>query len=77
MTAIHIYKIPQVSCERARSWQRERVDLRHARAVGDAWFCWSIPRLILAGAQRAEASPNSAWLQDRGVRVVEIERGEV
>ena len=76
MNAMHIYKIPQVSYERARSWQRERVDLRHAGLVDDALVLLEHPSTYTCGrATRAEHLPQSAWLQDRGVRVVEIERG--
>ena len=76
MTALHIYKIPRVSYERAHSWQRERVDLRHARQVGDALVLLEHPSTYTCGrATRAEHLPQPACLQGRSVHVVEIERG--
>ena len=76
MTTMHIYKIPRVSYERAHSWQRERVDLRHAGQVGDALVLLEHPSTYTCGrATSAEHLPQPAWLQGRSVHVVEIERG--
>lgn len=73
---MHVYKISRVSYERARSWQRERVDLRHADLVGDALVLLEHPSTYTCGrATRAEHLPQPAWLQAHSVRVVEIERG--
>jgi lipoyl(octanoyl) transferase len=76
MTTMHIYKIPRVSYERAHSWQRERVDLRHAGQVGDALVLLEHPSTYTCGrATSAEHLPQPAWLRGRSVHVVEIERG--
>ena len=65
---MHIYKVPQVSYERARSWQRERVNLCHAGLVNDALVMLEHPSTYTCGratrdhgarTRLAAATPNA------------------